>query len=121
MLNFIDFRDASYQGEIKDGKPHGLGIVIDSNQLFCLAQWVAGRIEGPAFVVFPDCKVFCGRLREGRMEGLCCFYLQDKMRVFMNYTENAGQMNNLIAMLPFCKLILEIDHSEEEHPKVKRY
>jgi hypothetical protein len=30
MFNFIDYRNATYQGSTQDGKPHGLGILIDS-------------------------------------------------------------------------------------------
>lgn len=37
MLPIIDYRNARYQGEVKKNLPHGIGIVIDSNYVFCLA------------------------------------------------------------------------------------
>ena len=63
MLDIIDYRNLRYQGETKDNQPHGLGIIIDYNHLFCLAVWKEGKICGPAFIVFSDSKIFCGRIK----------------------------------------------------------
>lgn len=106
MLGLIDYRNLRYQGEVHDNLPHGLGILMDYNHLFCLAQWQRGKIVGPAFIVFPDSKIFCGRIRNNELDGLCCFYLQDKMQAFANYSQSAQDKRNFITVLPFCKLIL---------------
>jgi hypothetical protein len=42
MFPIIDFRNGRYQGETKNQLPHGVGIFIDKNFLFCLAEWIAG-------------------------------------------------------------------------------
>jgi len=86
MFNFIDYRNATYQGQTQDGKPHGLGMLIDSQLMFLLAEFREGEIEGPVFIVFADCKIFCGRIRNKKLSGLCCFYIKDKMQIYMNYS-----------------------------------
>lgn len=44
MLDIIDYRNLRYQGETKNDRPHGLGIIIDYTHLFCLALWKEGKI-----------------------------------------------------------------------------
>jgi hypothetical protein len=121
MFSCIDFRNAFYQGQTLEARPHGLGLLIDSQLLFLLAEFRQGEIEGPVFAVYPDSKIFCGRIRDRQPSGLCCFYLKDKIQVYMNYSSGSGKDRNLVAVLPFCKVILEVDISQQEHPKVKRY
>lgn len=87
MLGRIDFRNARYQGEISNNRPHGLGIAIDNNHLFCLAQWNQGKISGPIFVIFPDLKIFCGRMRDSQLSDLSCFYLPEKIQTYINYAK----------------------------------
>jgi len=113
MFSFIDYRNAVYNGQTQDGKPHGLGIIIDNQLLFLLAEFKHGEIEGAFFAVYADCKVFCGHLKNKELKGLCCFFLKDRMQVFMNYSPKAKQDSNLIAVLPFCKVILEVDNSQQ--------
>ncbi len=85
MLETLDYRNARYQGEVKNEQPNGLGIIIDYNYLFCLAEWQDGRINGPTFIVFPDSRIFCGRIYNNQLSGLCSFYLQDRIQIFANY------------------------------------
>lgn len=80
----LDYRNARYEGRTKKGMPHGEGIVIDLNYLFCLASWREGQIDGPCFVVFPDGSIFCGRIIEKQMVGMCTLYLKDHIRIFTN-------------------------------------
>lgn len=110
MFNFIDFRNAVYQGQMQDGKPHGIGVLIDNKLLFLLAEFKDGEVDGAVFAVYPDCKVFCGHIRNRALTGLCCFYLKDKMQVYMNYSQQATKQGDLIAVLPFCRVILEVDN-----------
>jgi hypothetical protein len=44
MLNFIEFRNAFYHGQTQEGKPHGLGIIIDNQFMFLLAEFREGEI-----------------------------------------------------------------------------
>ena len=106
MLNFIQYRNAVYQGHTNLTRPHGLGIFIDNQLTFLLAEFKDGEIDGPVFVVYPDCKIFCGRIKGKQLSGLCCFYLKDQMQIYMNYSEISSDNNNLVAVLPFCKVIL---------------
>ena len=69
--------------------------------------------------MYPDSKVFCGRIKDRQPSGLCCFYLKDKMQVYMNYGRE-GRERNLVAVLPFCKVILEVEILQGQ-PKVRRY
>lgn len=62
MLDIIDYRNLRYQGETKDDKPHGVGMIIDYRWIFCLCLWNDGNIQGPVFIVFPNNKIFCGRI-----------------------------------------------------------
>ena len=41
MFN-IDFRNAFYHGQIREAKPHGIGLIIDSQLLFALAEFQCG-------------------------------------------------------------------------------
>jgi hypothetical protein len=49
-------------------------------------------INGAVFAVFPDNRIFCGR-------------------IYANYSTKQSSMKNYIAVLPFCKVILEIDRN----------
>jgi hypothetical protein len=120
MFETCDYRNSRYQGEMMDNLPHGIGIAFDYNHLFCLAEWRSGHIHGAAFVVFPDSRIFCGRISNGKLEGLCTFYMQDRIQMFANYSEKSALRRNFVAVLPFCKVILEIDHSQEK-PKACRH
>ena len=42
MHPIIDFRNARYQGQIKNQLPDGIGIMIDKNYMFCIGEWIAG-------------------------------------------------------------------------------
>ncbi len=62
MYPIIDFRNGRYQGQTKNQLPDGVGILIDKNQLFCIAEWTAGEIKGPATIFFPSGRVFSGHI-----------------------------------------------------------
>lgn len=62
MFPVIDYRNGRYQGQIKNQSPHGLGIFIDKNFMFCLAEWMGGEIKGYAMIIFPSGRIFCGKL-----------------------------------------------------------
>lgn len=106
MLGHIDFRNARYQGGIYKSRPHGLGIAIDYNHLFCLVVWREGKIDGPAFVVLPDFKILCGRMRENQLSGLSCFYLPNNIQTYINYSQTGVNKQNFITVLPAYRIIL---------------
>jgi len=54
-----------------------------------------------------------------KLSGLGCFYLKDNVQVFVNY--GATNENSFITVLPFCKVILEINTDKDERPKVIRH
>jgi hypothetical protein len=62
MFPIIDFRNGRYQGQTKNHLPDGVGILIDKNQMFCLAEWTAGEIRGPAVIIYPSGQTFCGHI-----------------------------------------------------------
>ena len=66
-------------------RPHGIGIIIDVNHLFCLAKWNSGLIDGPVFIVYPDNKIFCGKMKGKNLSGPCCFYLPEEIKTYINY------------------------------------
>lgn len=70
MLPRIDYRNARYQGQIKSLIPHGLGILIDKNLLFVLAEWIDGEINGYVMAVYPNGEIFCGSVRDRQMQGI---------------------------------------------------
>ena len=70
MYPIIDFRNARYQGQSKNELPNGVGILLDKNQLFCLAEWNMGEIQGAAVVIFPSGKIFCGHIRKRQPQQL---------------------------------------------------
>ena len=105
-MECIDFRNARYQGQIKNNKPHGIGVSIDRNHLFCLAEWKNGRIDGPLFAVYPDSKIFCGFMKGSQLSGMCCFYLSDKIKTYLNDNQKSDKPQHFITVLPNFKLIL---------------
>ena len=84
-MKCIDYRNARYQGDTHLHRPHGVGIAIDINHLFCLAHWKQGRVNGPFFVVYPDGKILCGHMHDNHLSSLCCFYLADDIKTYINY------------------------------------
>lgn len=54
------------------------------------------------------------------MVGLCAFYLQDQIQIYVNYKEKAAQEKGFIAVLPFFKVILEVENGQNI-PKANRH
>lgn len=73
MFPIIDFRNGRYQGQTKNKLPDGVGILLDKNFMFLLAEWVAGEVKGPAVIVFPSGRTFCGHLDLRKPQQLCTY------------------------------------------------
>lgn len=70
MYPIIDYRNCRYQGQIKNNLPDGIGIILDANQMFCMAEWVAGEIKGPTAIVYPSGRTFCGHIQYHKPESV---------------------------------------------------
>lgn len=106
MLGRLDYRNLRWEGQLQAGVAQGIGIAMDHNRLFCLAEWTAGRVYGAMCVVYPSRTVFCGVVR-GQSVEVGCFYLPDEVRVFLN---NSNQ--KFVAVLSSFKLVLEFAKRE---------
>ena len=73
MYPVIDFRNGRYQGQTKNQLPDGVGILVDKNFMFCVGEWVAGQIKGPALIFFPNGLVFSGQIAFKQPEQLCTY------------------------------------------------
>ena len=49
-----EYRNAKYQGSIKEGAPKGLGMLVDNRYVFVGGFWEDSNVNGPAFIVFPN-------------------------------------------------------------------
>jgi hypothetical protein len=82
MLSIQDYRNGRYQGQLKNKQPHGIGIFMQINLTFVIAEWSHGYIDGSAVVIFPDGSTFCGLFQKGRPLGTAFYELShDDMRV----------------------------------------
>lgn len=85
MNPIIDFRNGRYQGQLKNQLPHGIGIFIDKNYLFCLAEWIAGVVQGPALVVFPSGRIFSGHIKGKKADKICTYELAEDHVMLVTY------------------------------------
>ena len=59
-------------------------------------------------------------MKNNKMDGLCSFYLHDKIQIFTNYANSNRQSESYTAYLPYCKVILEVENRKEK-PHINRY
>ena len=59
---------AVYEGEIRDGVPHGQGKETHPDGLVFESEWRDGDPLGKGTVTFPDGAIFVGKWREGEHE-----------------------------------------------------
>ena len=82
MLSIQDYRNGRYQGQVKDKLPHGIGIFMQINLTFVIAEWTHGYIDGSAVIIFPDASTFCGLFQHGKPTGTAFYELShDDMKV----------------------------------------
>jgi hypothetical protein len=77
MFPIIDYRNGRYQGQTINHIPHGVGIFIDRNFMFCLAEWISGEVKGQALVIFPSGRIFYGTISYRKPEQLCSYELTE--------------------------------------------
>jgi len=66
-FGFLDFRNAKFQGSIRDGDMDGIGIILDHYYLFALTNWKGSQPYGPTLVVFPNRDYFYGKIKNKKM------------------------------------------------------
>ena len=72
-INIIDYRNARFQGFQNDNHYHGLNAILNEDFSFFLSNWKNGIVDGPAFLIFPNDKIFYGFFRSDKANGLCCY------------------------------------------------
>ena len=63
MLGRLDYRNLRWEGQLLSGRAQGIGMIIDHNRLFTIAEWNNGIIEGAMCTIYPSRKVFCGLVK----------------------------------------------------------
>jgi hypothetical protein len=64
------------------------GIMVDYKNLFSLAEWKNGVIDGNCLVVFGDSKIFYGQIKNKNAVGICTYHLKDKSQIFCNFKQS---------------------------------
>jgi hypothetical protein len=60
----------------------GVGMLLDHNYLFAIANWRQGSVEGEVIVVFPDCSLFYGFLKNRLPVGIGCYQVTGKQQIY---------------------------------------
>lgn len=122
MFPIIDFRNGRYQGETKNQLPHGVGIFMDKNFLFCLGEWIAGEVRGHALVVYPSGRIFCGDIVGRTASQLATYELAEDHVQLVTFarTRRHNEAEKLAAVLPLLGVVLEIDNTNPEQARVLR-
>jgi hypothetical protein len=55
-----------YQGQVKDGKPNGLGVIFDSNGSKYVGSWENGKWNGQGTYTWKDGSQFVGEWKDGK-------------------------------------------------------
>lgn len=62
----LDFRNAKFQGAIRDSTADGVGIFLDNEFLWVLSNWKNYVPSGFCLAVYPNRDIFYGKIRNGR-------------------------------------------------------
>lgn len=83
-LRIIDYRNGKYQGTTVGVQMtrEGVGMILDHNYLFAIATWKQGFVDGPAIIVFPDCTMFYGFLKNRLPVGIGCYQVSAKLQIY---------------------------------------
>ena len=58
-----------YQGQVKDGKPNGLGVIFDPNGSKYVGSWMNGEQNGQGTETFPNGEKYVGEYKDGKPNG----------------------------------------------------
>ena len=87
-----DETQQKYNGEIKYGKPHGLGITILLNGTKYMGEWKNGEKHGQGKLIFPDGTKFSGEWKGNKPWNVKRFDNRDRIR--LEYIDGVKQINN---------------------------
>ena len=96
-----DETQQKYNGEIKYGKPHGLGITIFLNGTKYLGKWKNGEKHGQGELIFPDGSKLSGEWQGNQPWNVKRFDTNDKIND--EYIEGVKQINNKIEGILFFR------------------
>ena len=68
-ITIIRIEDDVYAGEIKDGKPHGIGSYTWSDGVKYEGEWKDGKYNGQGTYTFADGRIEEGEFRKGKYVG----------------------------------------------------
>ncbi len=87
-----DVTQDKYKGELKGGKPDGLGIRLFLNGSKYMGQWMDGRQHGQGTLTFPDSSKLTGTWKKGEKWNLVKY--DNNGRVKDNYVDGVKLENN---------------------------
>jgi len=87
-----DETQQKYNGEIKYGKPHGLGITIFLNGTKYIGEWKNGEMHGQGEKIFPDGAKLSGKWQGNKPWNAKRF--STKGRAYFEYIDGFKQKNN---------------------------
>lgn len=73
FLSSIEFRNAKYQGYIRDNFMHGIGIIIDIDYMLALTSWNNDVPYGSSLIIFSNGDYVYGRLKNKRFQDICSY------------------------------------------------
>lgn len=84
QLRILDYRNGKYQGTTVGQQitRQGIGMVLDHNYLLTIAAWRQGYVEGQVLIIFPDCTMFYGFLKNRLPFGIGCYQVTGKLQIY---------------------------------------
>jgi hypothetical protein len=64
----MDFRNAKFQGSIRDNMMDGIGIILDNEYLISLTNWKNEMPYGPSLIIFPNRDYLFGKLKNKQLQ-----------------------------------------------------
>lgn len=101
---------------MRDGRFHGLGILLHDDLTFCLAIWSDQLFSGPAFIVLPDEKIFYGEFKSGHFSGFCCFHIGPECQIYC-LADNGSIISPIAAVFPLISSVIELPLDSDQQVK----
>jgi hypothetical protein len=85
-----------------------VGILVDKNFLFIVAEWVTGEIKGAAVFFYPSGRVFCGHVAFKQPDQLCTYELAEDHVKLITFAKarRSGERVKIAGIMPLLKIIL---------------
>lgn len=65
----VEYRNALYQGSVREMQPHGIGLLLDDYMRFYASEWNHGQLSGRSLVYCTHSSYIYGMWREGKPNG----------------------------------------------------